>query len=55
MKLGFVALDFECSAACLTLLGLGEFGRSGWAAGQDDGTQKSKSTQSRSQLTWDTQ
>ena len=31
-----------------------EFGRSGWATGQYGGTQISKSTQPRSQLTWDT-
>ena len=40
--------------SALLCLGWWEIGRSGWADGQDGGTQKSKSTQLRSQLTWDT-
>ena len=34
-------------------LGWFEFGRRGWAAGQDGGTPKSKSIQPRSTSTWD--
>ena len=51
LRLCYVDLDFECSTVCLTLLGL--MGIWAEAAGQDGGTQKSKSIQPRSTSTWD--
>ena len=48
-RLGFVDLDFECSTVCPTLLGLMGTWQKRLAAGQDGGTQKSKSIQPRSE------
>ena len=48
--LGCVDLDFVVPLSarfCLGRPGRWEFGKTGWAGGQDDGTHKSKSTQPR--------
>ena len=54
VPVGWVDLNLSVPLSAQFCLGGGEFGRSGWAAGQDGGTQKSKSTQPRFQITWDT-
>ena len=53
-NLGWVDLNFDYSTVCLILPGLMEFGRSGWAVGQDGGTPKSKSTEPRFATRWAT-
>ena len=45
--MGWVDLDFDVPPSARFCLGQWEFGRTGWAGGQDDGTSKSKSTQPR--------
>ena len=44
---GWVDLDFDVPLSARFCLGRLEFGRTGWAGGQDDGTSKFKSTQPR--------
>ena len=49
--LGWVDLYFDVPMPARFCWGQWGFGRTGWAAGQDDGTSESKSTQPRSATT----
>ena len=51
VDLGWVDLYFDVPMSARFCWGQWGFGRTGWAAGQDDGTSESKSTQPRSATT----